>query len=440
MKRFCVCLLALLMLLAPFACASVSVRMDENACLLTENGGELVAPGTYSDIAPLGCGLFAARTDAGYALMSDGGALLTEPCYEALRCMGGMLLAKRDGRWGVLSRKGEPLSEFDYTRAVFDSAGNGWAITGNPNDSRSDRLLLLSPDGAAQETNLYVLRMDTRASDGLIAVQLAESGLYGYCGADGRMAIQARFDSASAFSAGRAVVSLNGRCGVVDAQSALIVPAKYDFAQVSEAGIAVVWRAGEARALRADGSEIARFEGASVSIALLGSGFVVADDVSCRAYDGEGQEIASASAQASFQEGLMGQLIVADGAWGEECVYIAGTQAQYQNLYPLGETSRGAVYAFMKANAARYTNDILNETQLSTDMESARYGVAGADGEELLPAQYLSVAYLGNDRLLARTQDAWLMLDISGKIYWRLSTEAQGAVKPQKAPANEEIS
>ena len=73
-------------------------------------------------------------------------------------------------------------------------------------------------------------------------------------------------------------------------------------------------------------------------------------------------------------------------------------------------------------------------------MESARYGVAGADGEELLPAQYLSVAYLGNDRLLARTQDAWLMLDISGKIYWRLSTEAQGAVKPQKALANEEIS
>ena len=168
MKRFCVCLLALLMLLAPFACASVSVRMDENACLLTENGGELVAPGTYSDIAPLGCGLFAARTDAGYALMSDGGALLTEPCYEALRCMGGMLLAKRDGRWGVLSRKGEPLSEFDYTRAVFDSAGNGWAITGNPNDSRSDRLLLLSPDGTAQETDLYVLWMDTRASDGLM--------------------------------------------------------------------------------------------------------------------------------------------------------------------------------------------------------------------------------------------------------------------------------
>lgn len=433
MKRFCTLILALLALLAPFARASISIRMDSDACLLTENGDVLAAPGTYQDIAPLGNGFFAAKIGGNYALMNERGELLTQPDYQALQLASSVLLAQKGGRWGILSEDGTPLDEFDYTRVTFDGKGNGWALTGNPNDSRSDRLLLLSPDGTMSETDLYVLWMDERASDGLIAVQLAENGLYGYCGVDGKMAIQARFDSASTFKSGRAVVALNGRCGVIDANSALIVPAKYDFADISSSGVSVVRRDGEVRALRADGSEIARFESASASIALLGNGFGVADGENCRAYDGNGSEIVSASAQSAFLEGLNGQIIVADGPWGDACVYIAGTSARYQNLYPLGEANGSALYAYMMANTARYTNDILNETQLSTDMESARYGVVGSDGEILLAATYLSITYLANDRLLVRTEDAWQMIDSAGNVFWQSQASTQSAAPSAEA-------
>ena len=351
-------------------------------------------------------------------LMDESGEVLSPTCYEAIVRVNGVLLAEQNELWGVLADDGTPLGEFAYTRIVFGAGGDGWALSGNPNDSRSDRLLLLSSDGAMRETPLDVLWTDSEASNGLLAIQLAKSGLCGYCDIKGRMVIHAQYDSASAFRNGLAVVTKGGKCGVINTSGKMVAEAEYDFADISASGVIVLMREGTALALRSNGSEIARFEGNNLSIGILGDGFALDDGENCRAFDANGNELISTSSKAAFIEGIDGQIIVSDGAWGEECVYLAGTQARYQNLYPLGQTGERGLYAYMKANTARYTNDILNETQLSTDMESARYGVVDDSGDVLIEAMYLSISYLSEDRLLVESETAWQMSDTSGKVYW----------------------
>ena len=70
-RLLCTSLLAV-MLLAGNAQAALCVRMDDGAALLDRDGGEIVAPGTHSDIISLGGGLYAAGNEGGlYALMDD---------------------------------------------------------------------------------------------------------------------------------------------------------------------------------------------------------------------------------------------------------------------------------------------------------------------------------------------------------------------------------
>ena len=113
--------------------------------------------------------------------------------------------------------------------------------------------------------------------------------------------------------------------------------------------------------------------------------------------------------------------------WGEKCVYLSGTHQKYQNLYPLGTSGGEAVYACMEANVGRYVNDLLGEIQLSTDMDSARYGVVDAEGWKLTECIYLSLDFLADDRLLARTEDAWQMIDARGNVLWEHAAPMQSA-------------
>lgn len=418
MKRTVASVLMLILLLLPTCYAAVAARMDGEAALLKADGSEIIPNGVYTDIAPLGDGFFAALNDDGYALMNEDGGLLSQSRYEAIRRVNGVLLAELDGLWGLLAEDGTPMGEFAYTNIVIDANGSGWAISGNPNDSRSDRLLCLSADGTARETQLYVTWMDDEASDGLLAIRTARSGLCGYCDAKGNMVIHAQYDSASEFKSGLAVVTGGGKCGVINTSGKTVADIEYDFADISASGVIVLAREGMALALRGDGGEIARFEGDNLSIGILGDGFALDDGESCRAFDDAGNELISAPSAAAFIEGIDGQIIISDGSWGEECVSLSGTQAQYQNLYPLGKAGERGIYAYMRANTARYTNDILNETQLSTDMDSARYGVVDSNGKILIEANYLSVCFLGEERLLLQSESAWQMTDINGKVYW----------------------
>ena len=423
MKRIAA-IAAALMMICGFARAEVCVRMDDGAALLREDGTEIVSVGAYADIVSLGDGLFAAQDpEGGYALMDGTGRLLSEERYDALRPGQGLLPAQRDGGWGLLDAGGAERSSFIYGQIVPTGAGGYWATLGDADDLESDLLVLLDENGQESATGVYVRKLGS-ASEGLLSVFLPGTGLWGYCDAGGRVVIAARYSYAGPFISGCAAVVCDGRYGAIDTAGAYVADPDYDFIEISEAGFLLAARNQEGVwVLDPDGSEIAAYEDENCFAALVGEGYMVADAETVRIFDAAGAQIAEAGAKASVSEGMNGQLILSDGMWGEACVGILGTQARYQNLYPLGTSEGGGVYAYMEANAARYVNDLLGEIQLSVDMESARYGIVGADGVQRTPFAYLSIAYLADDRFLARSELEWQMIDADGRIYWSRACE-----------------
>lgn len=419
MRRLLCAILLAVILLAGNAQAALCVRMDDGAALLDRDGGEIVAPGTYSDIVSLGGGLYAAGNEGGlYALMDEGGTLCTDFLYDQLRCEGDLLLAQRDGLWGILRADGCPLSGFVYSWMQPNGTGGAWAIAGDRSDAESDPLYRVSASGMVSETGLRVHAVGG-GTEGMLSVQLPGERRYGYCDAAGELAIPAQFDYAGDFTGGLAAAVLDGRYGAIDASGAWVLQPQYDFLQISPAGfiLAAVELEG-VYVFDGSGAELARYEGNDVYGALAGEGYVVSDPDALQLYDASGALLLETVHDASIAEGIGGQWVVSEGAWGESCVRLLGTDSAYQNLYPLGTAGEEAIYACMTVNVGRYMNDKLSEIQLSTDMDSARYGVVGSDGEVLLEPVYRALYFLEDDRLLARSDEAWLVLDTSGVVYW----------------------
>lgn len=426
MRRVLFAILAVATLLAGNAQAALCVRMDDGAALLDRDGGEIVAPGTYADIVLLGGGLYAACGEDGlYALMDETGALYTDYLYAQLRCEGSLLLAQRDGLWGMLRADGTPMTGFVYSWMQPNGIGGAWAIAGDRSDAESDSLYRVSATGTALETDLRVHAVGA-GTEGMLSVQLPGAHLYGYCDAAGDLAIPAQFDYAGDFTGGLAAAVQDGCYGAIDVSGAWVLQPEYDFLQISPAGfiLAAVELEG-VYVFDASGAERARYEGSDVYAALAGGGYAVMDPDALHLYDASGVLMLEAAPDASVAEGVGGQWIVSDGAWGESCVRLLGSDAAYQNLYPLGTAGEDALYACMTVNVGRYMNDKLGEIQLSTDMDSARYGVVDGDGALLLEPVYRALYFLEDDRLLARSDEAWLVMDSVGRVYWQLDAPMQ---------------
>ncbi len=427
MKKW-LAVLACLILLSGNAQAAVSIRMEDTAALLEESGAVLAEPGLYDDIVPIGGGWFAAELDGMYALMDETGAAVTEAAFAELRFESGLLLAKKGGGWGILNPDGSARSEFGYSLILPGTSLNCWALLDDPNDMNSDKLYRIDAQGKQHATRLYLRSLSRSPSEGLLSVCLRGESRYGYCDVLGRMVIPAVYEYAGDFVNGLAAVVLEGKYGAINRKGELVIPAQYSFLEISPSGLVVAAKAGEgAWVFDLEGNELDAFAGTDVYIALVGEGYAVVNSQFLYVFDRDGALILEAPPESVALEGLGGQLIISDGMWGEACVYLSGTDARYLNLYPLGMAQGEPLYACMEANVGRYVNDLLGELQLSTDMDSARYGVVNGDGEALTDCIYLSLDYLADDRLLARTTAAWQMIDANGNVLWEYAAPMQSS-------------
>ena len=402
--------------------------MSYRVALFDLDGTVLIDTGVYDDIISLGGGWFAGESGGSYALIDDGGSALTDAVFSELRFEGGLLIAKRDGCWGLLNPDGSDKSTFAYSLILPGASMNCWALMDDPNDMNSDKLYRIDAQGRQHATRLYLRSLSRTPSEGLMSVCLRGESLYGYCDALGRMIIPAAYEYAGDFVNGLAAVVVDGRYGAIDRTGAMLIPAEYDFLEISDAGIVIAARHGEgAWVFDRNGSRRDAFAGEDIYIALVGEGYAVINSQFLYVFDGNGDLILEAPPASVVTEGLDGRLIISDGMWGEKCVYLSGTHQKYQNLYPLGTSGGEAVYACMEANVGRYVNDLLGEIQLSTDMDSARYGVVDAEGWKLTDCVYLALDFLADDRLLARTEEAWQMIDARGNVLWEHAAPTQSA-------------
>lgn len=416
--RIITILLCLMLMIGADGHAAVSVRMQNAAALLRENGEEVISVGVYQDIVPLGADRFAAGDAAGYALMDAEGQLLSEAIYARFQAADDLLIAQRDGMYGLMDDQGREISDFIYTRILPAEGGSYWALKGDPDDLESDEIFILNADGEEIASGQFAIRLG-KAAEGRIAAQTADGELWGYCDAQGRLVIPAEFAYAGKFIGGCAAVVQNDHYGAIDMQGAWIVPAEYDSLEISEGGfILAAKNAQGVWILDWDGREICAYAGEENFGMLLGDGYGVVEGDTLHICDASGNIYADLDWNAAVSEGLNGQLIVSEGAWGEACVYLLGDVGKYQNLYPLGMAGETALYAYMQVHAVQYASDLLGEIQIAVDLETARYGVIDGAGVQRIPCEYESIEYLGEDRLLLYADGLWQMSDSCGVILW----------------------
>lgn len=403
-----------LILLCGSANAAVAVRMEESAALLNEDGMVIVDAGKWTDIVPLSEVLFAATVDGRlYALMNEQGTVLTEAYYDELRFDSGVLMAYRDGGWGLLSVDGVELTSFDFGVILPDGAGNCWALREGGVDMG---VLLLDKFGNTTFTALHAQHWG-EPGEGKLALQLPD-GLWGYCDTSGMLSIPAEFDWAESFTAGCAAVVRQGYWGAIDSEGGWIIQPEFERVEISEAGFLLASGDGRVSVWSVNGDKLAQYFGEGIWAALVGEDYIICDTESLRVYSAQAVLLEELDPRASVGEGLDGQLVLSEGMWGDTCVRLTGTQIMYQNLYPLCTAGGEPIYACMGVQTAYYVNDMLGEIQLSVDMDSVRYGLVDASGEQLLPCEYLWVDALCDDRFLVRTEKQWQMIDSHGNIYW----------------------
>lgn len=417
MRRILPIIIAILLL---FSCAQAAVcfRADDAYYLLNADGSIVVPANLYSEIHPIGDNLFAAKQNDLYALINFEGVRYTEFEYNEMKAAGdGNILIRKGMKWGVMDANGTPLIKCLYSNIVPSGTGEYWAFSGSRYDLHGDPMLVLRAGGGIIGTDIRVLDADTTLGSGLLRALIAEKNQYGYIDTSGRIAISAQFDYAGCFTNGIACVVQNGKYGAIDTDGEFILAPEYEWIAVSSAGgILAIDGDGNAALYNSAGKLIVQKQ--AVCAGFYGIYAYMIDDAATSVFNASGDLILSLSASAGMQTGVGDDPILTDGAWGEECVFLYGSDRKYQNIYPLGTAADARIYAYMTINAARYNNDLLGEIQYSTDPASARYGLIDSSGEIRITAQYRSIEYLQDDRFCVRTDDQWQMIDSNGNVYF----------------------
>ena len=422
LRRLAALTLALALMMAAGLAEAYCVSVDGFAALVDENGVELIPPGTCETLFVVReNALFAGGQPGDYRLYDADGNPLGEERFSMIHDDGGPLIYRRDGVCGAMDGFGNILVVPAWTQLVSNGRDGWLAMTGDPLDERADGVLLIDARGELTETGVSTVGGLDWVRDDRMRVTTAD-GRWGLIDGAGATVVPTEWRHIGEISGGMAVVSADTGRGLIDADGNERLPAVYAWvergdgivAALTRDGVLEVYDAGDlSRRFKASGVEEAALAGGRVS-AVTGEENIL--------YSASGEAIYRAQRLASYYPGLNGQVIVADGAWGEACQKLLSpdggeVSGAYQRILPL----RGDRYAWMTMSGRTYYSDDLGALQTSWDYDSMRWGLMDGAGNELTPAEYREIIALGEDRLLLATDGELLFADMDGGVIRRWS-------------------
>ncbi len=221
--------------------------------LLASDG--VLAPGRYDEPARFSNGMAAVCCDDKWGYINTRFEEIIAPKFEKVRQFDGAgdcILARLDGKWGVIDRMGAWVLEpqFDgytmrkdgYVQAEWFADGQGAGPFSKGEISLSERLdrqvesALITPDGKllpgrygfiggfsdglARVSHVSIKRVNSgEAAEPVVGVSEVK---WGYIDEEGNVVIEPRYESASFFANGRARVVLDGKKLVIDKTGAVI--------------------------------------------------------------------------------------------------------------------------------------------------------------------------------------------------------------------------
>ena len=398
-------MLAWLMILMLFGAARAEeayVVCMKGICALVDGAGESLIEGEAVDslyeVRP--GSLYAAGTKGGYALYDAGGARLTEARFDLIADAGDCLIFREGDGFGAMDSAGKVIVEPGWTQLVSNGAGGFLMLMDSPLDAQADEIFYQPPEGEAQATGVFTLSGLRMPGDGLMAYAAAD-GRWGYLDGQGYAALPSDWMYAGDFGDGLAIVSDGESMGAIDRSGEAIIPLRYAWIGRGDGVIAGLGYDGSVDVYSNSGSLRYALKGPAEQVSVIGGCVVVVGEDGAAACDADGNRISSLSRDAVFAPGTRGQLIAADGEWGEACQYLVdpnGSEAsgRFQRILPLCPGR----YAFIEMPGVEYYSEELGMIKTSWDYTRARYGLMDDRGSVLLGAEYLEIRAAGDDQLL----------------------------------------
>ncbi len=232
-------------------------RMIQNGKVgIIDCGGKVLIPPVYDYVAPFGnLEITVAQVGNKYGAIDKNGDVAIPFEYDYIYPFNDMpsAICYKNGRFAVLSTDNTLLTDFKYSYAEEFNAGmalvydNGYGFV----DHRGNEIVECVHDEIRQGSALsmflksngrwalfssfgknltgFIYESAGPFSNGLSAVGISAGNktLYGYVNDSGDMIIPHIYDSAQDFDYGKAIVSQNGKYGIVDVEGNVIIPFEY---------------------------------------------------------------------------------------------------------------------------------------------------------------------------------------------------------------------
>lgn len=390
----------------------------------------MIAPGTYDDVFCLIEGeryALGRKVDGSmrYALCDSEGNLLTGIEYEMFDAVDEVILFRKDARYGAMDLEGKIVISPLYSQLVYAGDDQYLALTTDPKDDNSDEIWVVVPEEDPLSTGIRTADGLHAFSDGRMRYRSPNSEFYGYVDAQGKSAVEPIFEFAGDFRGGLALASSEGLYGVIGVDGTWRIRPEFEYLERGDGIFLGMKEDGTCIAFNAEsGVERYRIDKPCRGAAVVGSYAVILEGENLFVYNMDGEIILETSSNATLTEGSSGELILSDGEWGTQCVSVVRPSGEIaerkdQHLLPMGENR----YAFITMNVASYYSDALGGIRYSCDYGSLRFGLMDASGNEILPAQYLEIRQLADQRYLLIAQDGLTVTDADGNALWQVILE-----------------
>lgn len=406
---------ALMLMGAARADGALCVVTDGFAAIVDEAGQTLVEGVEDAFIVREGA-LCAAGSRGAYRLYDADGNAVGDVEFAMIDDAGDCLIYRQGGRYGAMDEDGKVILPAEWTQLVSDGAGGFLALETDPYDESADAILRVNADGEATPTGAKTASGLSRLESALMPVT-ASNGRYGAVNARGEWAIRPEWRYIGPFTEGRAKAAGAGGVGLINASGEEVVTARYDWLERGESVVAALDALG-IDVFTGDGEKrIYSVKGENLEAALAGDCLLVKDGASSRLYGASGSLMGVFGAKFRCAPGLRGQLIATEGEWGARGSWLmnadgSAASGRFQRILPLA----GDRYAFIETPGIEYHSADLDRVQTSWDYDAARVGMMDAGGAVILPAQYLEIRALGEERLLMRADDELMLTDLDGRV------------------------
>lgn len=379
---------------------SAYVVQTDRMAALVDADGESVAEAD-AVFAVVDGAVYAVGSPGDYALRdAQGNSLSDERCEMAQAAGDDVVVYRRDGRYGAMDIHGNALVSPEWAQLTYAGEGAFLALSGDLYDDQPDEMICLSPDGTRVNTGALT-------ADGLRAFHegrmpyMQSDGQYGCVDARGRQVIPPQWGYIGDFSDGVAIASDGSAMGLIDTEGQVMLELRFDWIQRGAGRIAARTAEGALEVYSADGKRMLYEVEDAGDVEVCGGYVITRDGDAARLYNAEGACVLEAPAGALFYPGLDGQIILADGAWGE---------ASQTLLNPDGSPASESCQRLMPLCGGRYAS----VTFSLYDRDSVRYGLMDDQGRALLPAVYREILPAGEDRLVLVTDAHVIFADLDG--------------------------